>query len=115
MTRSVWQALHAWQKINNRYDVSFIPIEPGGREKINKIYTGLNSRFAGGQIHMKDNQYELINEVVKFGAKMAHDDAIESLYFACRYAFPPNYSEEREMETGRHIKKIRKARSWIVA
>ena len=115
MTRSVLQSLNAWKKTNNRYDVSVIPEPPGGREKINKIYTGLNSRFAGGQIHVKENQYELINEIVKFGAKMAHDDAIESLYFSCRYAYPPNFTGEREMETGKYLKKIRKARPWIVA
>jgi hypothetical protein len=115
MTRSVWQSLNAWQKKNNRYDVSFVPEPPGGREKINKIYTGLNARFASASIYVKENHYELINEIVKFGAKMAHDDTIESLYFACRYAFPPNFTGEREIETGKHIKKKRKAKPWIVA
>jgi hypothetical protein len=115
MTRSVWQSLNAWQKTNNRYDVSFIPEPPGGREKINKIYSGLNARFANASIYIKENHFELINEIVKFGAKMAHDDAIESLYFACRYAFPPSFAEERNMESGKFIKKKRKARPWIVA
>jgi hypothetical protein len=114
MTRSVWQALNAWQKTNNRYDVSFIPEAPAGREKINKIYTGLNARFANGSIYIKDGHFELTNEILKFGAKMAHDDTIESLYFACRYAFPPSLGE-RETETGKWKKKVRKARPWTVA
>lgn len=115
MTRSVLQDLWSWQKNNNRYDVAIVPEAPGGREKINKIYTGLNNRFASGTIHVRENQFELINEIIKFGAKMAHDDTIESLYFACKYAFPPNVTEGKDSNTVQWVKKKRQARPWIVA
>ena len=114
MTRSVIQALHGWMKKNNRWEVSVIPEPPAGREKINKIYSGLNGRFASGSIFVKEHQFDLINEIVKFGAKMAHDDTIETLYFACRYAFPPTLGA-KIMETGGYEKKRRVSRPWIVA
>ena len=114
MNRSVLQALNAWKKKNNRWDVGIIPEPPGGREKINRIYTGLNSRFASAAIHVKEHQFDLINEIVKFGAKMAHDDTIESLYYACRYAYPPKLGEQ-DMETGIHKKMRRTPRPWVVA
>ena len=115
MTRSVLQALNGWKKQKNRYDISVIPEPPGGREKRNRIYTGLNSRFASGAIHLKEHMFELINEVIKFGPKMAHDDTIESLYYACKYAYPPNLTGEKVMEDGTWKKKKRVAKPWIVA
>ena len=114
MNRSVLQDLNKWKKINNRYDVSLIPEPPGGRDKINRIYSGLNSRFSSGSIFLKEKHFELINEIVKFGPKMAHDDTIESLYYACRYAFPPKF-EGVDMETGKLQKRIRRPKSWILA
>jgi hypothetical protein len=36
-----------------------------------------------------ENHYSLINEIVKFGNKMGHDDTIEALYYSCRRAYPP--------------------------
>jgi hypothetical protein len=114
MTRTVMQDLNKWRKTFNRYDMSVIPGKPGGRDKGNRIYSGLNSRFADGGIYIREHHYDLINEIVKFGAKMAHDDTIESLFYACQYAYPPVFSG-REMETGKYIKKRRVPKSWILA
>lgn len=116
MNRTVFQDLNKWKKTNNRFDISVIPEPPGGREKSNRIYSGLNSRFSGGSIYIKENQFELINEIIKFGPKMAHDDTIESLYYACRYSFPPTFEKEVDMESGKPVKKIRrKKKPWYLA
>lgn len=114
MTRSVFQSLNAEKRRLNKWNISISPEKPAGREKTNKIYSGLNSRFGAGAIHVQENQFDLISEILKFGPKMAHDDTVESLYFACLYAYPPQ--THTTMEEGTKVKKnIQKPRSWIVA
>ena len=41
----------------------------------------------------------LINEILTFGPKMAHDDTIESLYYAQIHSFPPNMKKDKEKRT----------------
>lgn len=115
MTRSILQDLNAYKKIHNRFDIAIIPEKPGGLNKINRIYTSLNSRFASGSMYVRDNQYDLIDEILKFGPKLAHDDTIDALYYACRYAFPAKPGEYNH-ELGKEVlTKKKKAKSWIVA
>lgn len=90
MTRSIFQSLNSEKRRLNKWDVNIVPGKPGGRDKINRIYSGLNSRFSAGSIYVKESQHDLINEIIKFGPKMSHDDTIESLYYACSYCYPPN-------------------------
>lgn len=117
MTRSVFQSLNAERKRLNRWDINIVPEKPGGEHKINRIYSGLNGRFSAGKIFLRENQFDLINEIIKFGPKMSHDDTIEALYYALKRAYPPsNLSSKPEMETGLYRKHTkRKPKAWIIA
>lgn len=113
MNRSVFQSLNERRRIENKYDISVIAEKPGGREKRNKIYSGLSGRFSTGTIHLRENMFDLEHEIVTFGARMAHDDTIETLFYALLHAFPPNMvkkSKSREWYTPK-----KKAKSWIIS
>ena len=112
MNRSIFQALNDERRRINRFDISVIPQKPGGTQKRNRIYSGLSGRFSMGTVHLRENMFDLINETVTFGPRMAHDDTIESLYYANLHAFPPNYSQNKQKEW---YKPKRKAKAWIVA
>ena len=113
MNRSIFQALNDERRRLNRYDIAVIPEKPGGTNKRNRIYSGLSSRFSTGTVHLRKNMFDLINEIVTFGPKMAHDDTIESLYYAQVHSFPPNMKKDKDKRSW--IKPIRKAKSWLVA
>ncbi len=113
MNRSIFQALNTERKRLNKFGISVIPEKPGGREKRNKIYSGLSGRFSMGTIHIRENMFDLINEILTFGPKMAHDDTIETLFYAQLHAFPPNMVKEKSKKTW--FKPIRKAKNWIIA
>ena len=112
MTRSVFQSLNAERRRLNRYDVYVIPESPGGQNKRNKINSSLAGRFASSSIFIRENHYELENEIVKFGPKMQHDDTIESLYFACLRSYPCNIKKSANGSWNKGKRK--KAKSWIV-
>ena len=113
MNRSIFQSLNEERRRLNKFDVAVIPEKPGGRQKINRVYSGLSGRFSTGTVYMRENMFDLINEIVTFGPRMSHDDTIETLYYACLHSFPPALSQ-RENETG-WFKMKRKAKSWITA
>ena len=113
MNRSVFQSLNEERKRLNKFSIAVIASKPGGHQKRNRIYSGLNGRFSMGLIHIRDNMFDLSNEIVTFGAKMAHDDTIEALYYACLNSFPPDYKEDTK--EGKWFKQKRKAKSWLVA
>jgi len=112
MNRSIFQALNEERRLKNKYHISVIPEKPGGQQKRNRIYSGLSARFSMGTIFIRKNMFDLINEIVTFGPKMAHDDTIESLFYALIHAFPPNFSKNKEKKW---FKKIKKAKSWVIA
>jgi len=64
-------------------------------------------------IHIRDNMFDLSNEIVTFGAKMAHDDTIEALYYACLNSFPPDFQLDKKER--KWYQQKRKAKNWIVA
>jgi hypothetical protein len=113
MNRSIFQALNDERRRLNRFDIAVIPEKPGGTNKRNRIYSGLSARFSTGTIHLRKNMFDLINEIVTFGPKMAHDDTIESLYYAQVHSFPTNMKRDKEKK--RWFKPKKKAKSWIVA
>ena len=100
MNRSVFQSLNERRRITNKFHISVIPEKPGGREKRNRILSGLAGRFSAGTMHYRENMFDLINETVTFGPRMAHDDTIESLYYACRYAYPPDFIKKEVGDDG---------------
>ena len=114
MNRSIFQALNDERRRLNAFNISVIPQKPGGTQKRNRIYSGLSSRFSMGLVHVKDNQEDLLHEILTFGSKMAHDDTIESLYYANIHAFPPSSLEKKKDEEF-YYKKKRKAKSWITS
>ena len=113
MNRSVFQALNDERRRLNKFDVAVIPEKPGGRQKINRIYSGLSGRFSMGTVHIRENMFDLNNEIVTFGPRMAHDDTIEALFYANLHSFPPNMRQNSENRSW--FKPKRKAKSWIVA
>mgnify|MGYP003112416756 FL=1 len=113
MNRSIFQALNERRRLENKYNIGVIPEKPGGLNKRNRIYSGLSGRFSTGNVYLKDNMFDLINEIITFGPKMAHDDTIETLYYAQLHAFPPNM-RQNDNKKGWYKPK-RKAKSWVVA
>ena len=112
MNRSIFQALNDERRRINRFDIAVIPEKPGGTNKRNRVYSGLSGRFSMGTIHIRENMFDLSNEIITFGPRMAHDDTIETLYYANLHSFPPNYSKNKEKKW---FKPVRKAKSWVVA
>lgn len=112
MTRSVFQSLHS-EYLRRNITLSIIPEKPGGRDKINKIYSGLAPHFNRSGVFLLDGHYDLEHEIITFGSKMAHDDTIESLYFARKNAFPPIMKIDKQ--TSRYVQPIIKAKPWKVA
>jgi len=96
----------------NRFSISIIPQKPGGHHKRNRIYSGLSGRFSMNAVHLRENHFDLIHEILTFGPRMAHDDTIEALYYANLHAFPPNYAQKKD-KTWRKPK--RKVKNWIIA
>tara|TARA_R100000501_G_C2553353_1_gene67033 strand:- start:399 stop:602 length:204 start_codon:yes stop_codon:yes gene_type:complete len=66
-----------------------------------------------GTVHLRDNHFDLVREVLTFGPRMAHDDTIEALYYANVHAFAPNMKRNEKEKTW--VKPVRKAKPWIVA
>ena len=66
-----------------------------------------------GTIHLRENMFDLINEIVTFGPRMAHDDTIEALFYANLHAFPPSLRKNEENSTW--YRPTKKAKHWIVA
>ena len=113
MNRSIFQSLNERRRLENKFNISVIPEKPGGMQKRNRIYSGLSGRFSTGNVYLKENMFDLINEIVTFGPKMSHDDTIETLFYAQLHAFPPNMRRE-ENKKGWY-KPRRKAKSWVVS
>ena len=115
MNRSIFQALNDERRRINRFDISVIPEKPGGTQKRNRIYSGLSGVFSVGAMYFRENMFDLINEILSFGPRMAHDDTIESLYYANLHAFPPNYKLGGDKKEPKWYKPKRKAKNWITA
>ena len=113
MNRSIFQALNEERRLRNKFNVSVIPQKPGGTNKRNRIYSGLSARFSMKTIHLNENMFDLVTEVLTFGPRMAHDDTIETLYYALLHAFPPGMHKD---DKGKFVVRNRKqAISWVVA
>ena len=62
---------------------------------------------------MNFSKKDLTNEIVTFGPRMAHDDTVETLYYAQLHAFPPNVQMDENTKSWYVPKK--KPKNWIVA
>ena len=112
-SKPVFQAVRAEMRRRNEFIIPFKEEKPGNRmSKRDRIQEILAQRFAVGQIHIKKTQYDLHREIVTFGPRMAHDDTIDALAYACKYSHPP-----QGMHTNKDgwYKKRPKAKNWVVA
>jgi len=115
MNRSVFQALNDRRRVLNKFHLAIIPEKPGGQQKRNRILSGLAGRFSAGTVYYRENMFDLINETVTFGPRMAHDDTIEAFYYACRYAYPPDFVKKEIGDDGAfefEAPEPRRARHW---
>jgi len=106
MTRSIMTAIRGRQLIKNRFDIVIKPISPAGKNKHNKIYSYLDPLFAQGALFYRETHEDLIDETLRFGPKMSHDDTIESLYFSNVNAYPPNSTQYIQQEQKSEMQRI---------
>ena len=113
MSKPVFQAIRAEMRRRNQFNIPFKEEKPGNRmSKRDRIQEILAQRFAVGQIHIKKKHYDLHREIATFGPRMAHDDTIDALAYACKYAYPPQGLSEHK---GEWKKNKPKAKGWITA
>ena len=114
MSKPIFQALVSEMRRRNDFGVKYNAEKPGTRmSKRDRIQEILAQRFAIGGVYLKKNHYDLEREIITFGPRMAHDDTIDALAYACKHAHPPNnYGQNKD---GSFFKKKPKAKSWIVA
>ena len=111
MTRGVWQDMRAEQHRLGRWDLVLKEEKPLGREKLNKIKTGLNSAFSHRRIYVRENHYKLREQIEGMGWNLAHDDVIEALFFATRNCFAPKPVKKEEF----YQRTMKKVKSWVVS
>ena len=114
MSKPIFQSLNSEMRRRNDFSIGYKAELPGNRmSKRDRIQGILAQRFAIGQIHIKKTQYDLHREITTFGPRMAHDDTIDALAYACKYANPPMAAgQDKE---GNWYKKKPKAKDWVVA
>ena len=114
MSRPIFQSLKSEAMRRNDFSVKWKEEKPGTRmNKRDRIQEILSQRFAIGQIFMKKNHYDLHHEIVTFGNRMAHDDVIDALAYAVKYASPP---QSLVKENGIYLRKSKfRPKSWTLA
>ena len=66
-----------------------------------------------GSVYLRKSHFDLEHEVLTFGPRMSHDDTIDALAYACKYASPPtNLTQSKD---GLYTKNRPKPKNWIVA
>tara|TARA_Y100001970_G_scaffold293338_1_gene439511 strand:- start:4 stop:1557 length:1554 start_codon:yes stop_codon:yes gene_type:complete len=112
MSKPVFQAIISEMRRRNDFSIKHKAEKPGNRmSKRDRIQEVLAQRFAIGGVHLKKSQYDLQREIITFGPRMAHDDTIDALAYACKYAHPPQGVKKKKEGWHKHKPK---ARSWIV-
>jgi len=114
MSKPIFQALSAEMRRRNDFSVGYTAEKPGNRmSKRDRIQEILAQRFAIKSVYIKKSMYDLEREVITFGPRMAHDDAIDALAYACKHAFPPKFKKNEKEE--RWFKPKPKAKAWMIA
>ena len=114
MSKSIFQALNAEMRRRNDFSIGYKAEKPGTRmSKRDRIQEIFAQRFSIGQMHIKKEHYDLHREIITFGPRMAHDDTIDALAYACKFASPPmTAGQDKE---GNWYKKKPQARDWVIA
>jgi phage terminase large subunit-like protein len=114
MSRPLFQALMAESRRRNDFSVKWREEKPGTRQsKLDRIQGVLAQRMTIGSIKIKKSHYDLQHEIVTFGPRMAHDDTIDALAYAVKYAYPPqNIAVHKD---GTHFRKRKSPKNWVIA
>ena len=113
MSKPVFQAINAEMRRRNDFTIKYCAEKPGTRmSKRDRIQEILAQRFAVRSIHLKKHMYDLNREIITFGPRMGHDDTIDALAYACKYAHPPNSMKKKD---DKWIKHRPRAKNWITA
>jgi hypothetical protein len=113
MSKPVFQAIRSEMLRRNDFSVALKEEKPGNRmSKRDRIQEVLAQRFSVGQMHIKKNMFDLQREIIQFGPRMSHDDTIDALAYACKFAYPCNFEKDKE---GNYTKSRPLARSWVTA
>tara|TARA_R110002012_G_scaffold110793_1_gene255472 strand:+ start:6982 stop:8532 length:1551 start_codon:yes stop_codon:yes gene_type:complete len=113
MSKPVFQSINAEMRRRNDFTIKYTAEKPGTRQsKRDRIQEILAQRFAIGSVHLKKEQYDLHREIITFGPRMGHDDTIDALAYACKYAHPPKGFKENKDGWYKHKPK---AKNWVVA
>ena len=113
MSKPVFQAIRAEMRRRNEFIIPFKEEKPGNRmSKRDRIQEILAQRFSVGQVHIKKEHYDLHREIATFGPRMAHDDTIDALAYACKYAYPPQGMKSDRSGWKKHKPK---AKNWVTA
>jgi hypothetical protein len=114
MSKPVFQAINAEMRRRNDFTIKYTAEKPGNRmSKRDRIQEIMAQRFAVGSVHIKKSMYDLQHEILTFGPRMGHDDTIDALAYACKYANPPNSVKQKK--DGDWYRNKPKAKSWITA
>tara|TARA_R100000781_G_scaffold67838_2_gene42763 strand:+ start:695 stop:2260 length:1566 start_codon:yes stop_codon:yes gene_type:complete len=114
MSKPIFQSLNAEMRRRNDFTVKYVAEKPGTRmSKRDRIQEILAQRFAIMSMYIKKNHYDLQHEIITFGPRMGHDDAIDALAYACKYAHPSNIVKEKK--SGEWYRHKPRAKSWITA
>jgi len=112
MTRGVFNGLNTLMTHMGNFNYSWCPEPPGGRQKRNKIKTGLASPFAMRKIFLLEGMIDLMYEIKTFGPNMAHDDIIEALFFSIINAYPPTNGRLKVVDANYMNKNFDKTRRY---
>ncbi|QDP66947.1 MAG: putative terminase large subunit [Prokaryotic dsDNA virus sp.] len=114
MSKPIFQSLNAEMRRRNDFGVKYVAEKPGTRmSKRDRIQEILAQRFAIKSMHLKKDMYDLQHEILTFGPRMGHDDTIDALAYACKYAHPSKVVKEKK--SGDWYKHKPRAKNWMVA
>jgi hypothetical protein len=114
MSKPVFQSLVSEMRRRNDFTVKYTAEKPGNRmSKRDRIQEILAQRFAIRSVFIKKEHYDLHHEIITFGPRMGHDDTIDALAYACKYAHPPKGLNKDK--SGNYRKHTPKAKNWVVA
>jgi len=114
MSRPIFQSLVAEMRRRNDFSVKYCAEKPGNRlSKRDRIQEILAQRFAIRSVFLKKDMWDLHQEIITFGPRMGHDDTIDALAYACKYACPPMGLQKNKK--GVYYKNKPQARPWITA
>lgn len=114
MSRPIFQSLMSEMRRRNDFSVKFRAEKPGTRmSKRDRIQEVLAQRLSIGTVHISKNMYDLQHEIITFGPRMGHDDTIDGLAYAVKYAIPPQGLTNDKVDG--YYKAKKKPKSWIIA